>query len=280
MKKIIRIGAIRKTLAILLGNFIAAVAVTLFFAPQSIALSGVAGLGLLLSRLFPVPAFVFVLLSNLLLLFISLLLLGRKFFFSTVLSSVLYPAFIGVLSFWLPTPPTVNSTVSVAFGGILLGVGVGLVLRAGASTGGMDIPALLLHRFLRLPLSASVLIADAAVLTLSLVGYPLESVLEGALAAAIQALVIERVVLFGNAKMQIKVVTNSVFLVADAIMRVAERGVTLLAAETGYLHRETKVVLTVLSARQLSETMRAIHEVDRDAFIIVNRVAEVYGRFD
>ena len=280
MKKIIRIGAIRKTLAILLGNFIAAVAVTLFFAPQSIALSGVAGLGLLLSRLFPIPAFVFVLLSNLLLLFISLLLLGRKFFFSTVLSSVLYPAFIGVLSFWLPTPPTVNSTVSVAFGGILLGVGVGLVLRAGASTGGMDIPALLLHRFLRLPLSASVLIADAAVLTLSLVGYPLESVLEGALAAAIQALVIERVVLFGSAKMQIKVVTNSVFLVADAIMRVAERGVTLLAAETGYLHRETKVVLTVLSARQLSETMRAIHEVDRDAFIIVNRVAEVYGRFD
>ena len=280
MKKIIRIGAIRKTLAILLGNFIAAVAVTLFFAPQSIALSGVAGLGLLFARIFPIPAFVFVLLSNLLLLFISLLLLGRKFFFSTVLSSVLYPAFIGVLSFWLPTPPTVNSTVSVAFGGILLGVGVGLVLRAGASTGGMDIPALLLHRFLRLPLSASVLIADAAVLTLSLVGYPLESVLEGALAAAIQALVIERVVLFGSAKMQIKVVTNSVFLVADAIMRVAERGVTLLAAETGYLHRETKVVLTVLSARQLSETMRAIHEVDRDAFIIVNRVAEVYGRFD
>ena len=270
----------KETLMIVSGNLIAAVAVTLFFAPQSIALSGVAGLGLLLSRLFPVPAFVFVLLSNLLLLFISLLLLGRKFFFSTVLSSVLYPAFIGVLSFLLPTPPAVNSTVSVAFGGILLGVGIGLVLRAGASTGGMDIPALLLHRFLRLPLSASVLIADAAVLTLSLVGYPLESVLEGALAAAIQALVIERVVLFGSAKMQIKVVTNSVFLVADAIMRVAGRGVTLLAAETGYLHRETKVVLSVLSARQLSETMRAIHEVDRDAFIVVNRVAEVYGRFD
>jgi len=157
---------------------------------------------------------------------------------------------------------------------------VGLVLRAGGSTGGMDIPALFLHRFLKLPLSAAVLAVDAAVLSLSLVGYPLESVLEGALAAAIQALVIERVVLFGSAKMQIKVVTNSAFLVANAIMRVAERGVTLLAAETGYLHRETKVVLSVLSARQLSETMRAIHEVDKDAFIIVNRVSEVYGRFD
>lgn len=280
MRKHIHTEAVKETLVIVLGNLVAAIAVTLFFAPQGIALSGVAGLGLLLSRLFPVPAFVFVLLFNLVLLFASLFLLGRKFFFSTVLSSLLYPAFIGVLSFLMPAPPVVNTTVAVAFGGILLGVGVGLVLRAGGSTGGMDIPALFLHRFLKLPLSAAVLAVDAAVLSLSLVGYPLESVLEGALAAAIQALVIERVVLFGSAKMQIKVVTNSAFLVANAIMRVAERGVTLLAAETGYLHRETKVVLSVLSARQLSETMRAIHEVDKDAFIIVNRVSEVYGRFD
>lgn len=270
----------KETLMIVSGNLIAALAVTLFFSPQGIALSGVAGLGLLLARIFPIPAFVFVFVLNLSLLLIALFSLGRRFFISTLLSSVLYPIFIGMLSFLLPAPPKISATVAVAFGGILLGVGVGLVLRAGASTGGMDIPALLLHRFLKLPISAAVLAADAAVLLLSLVGYPLESVLEGALAAAIQAAVIERVVLFGSAKMQIKVVTNSAFLVANAIMRVAERGVTLLAAETGYLRRETKVVLSVLSSRQLSETMRAIHEVDKDAFIIVNRVSEVYGRFD
>ena len=270
----------KETLMIVSGNLIAALAVTLFFSPQGIALSGVAGLGLLFARIFPIPAFVFVFIFNLLLLFLASIALGRRFFISTLLSSVLYPIFIGMLSFLLPAPPKISATVALAFGGILLGVGVGLVLRAGASTGGMDIPALLLHRFLKLPISASVLAVDAAVLLFSLSGYPLESVLEGALAAAIQAAVIERVVLFGSAKMQIKVVTNSAFLVANVIMRVAERGVTLLAAETGYLRRETKVVLSVLSSRQLSETMRAIHEVDKDAFIIVNRVSEVYGRFD
>lgn len=270
----------KETLMIVSGNLIAALAVTLFFSPQGIALSGVAGLGLLLARIFPIPAFVFVFVLNLSLLLIALFSLGRRFFISTVLSSVLYPIFIGVLSYLFPAPPEINTTVAVAFGGILLGVGVGLVLRAGASTGGMDIPALLLHRFLKLPISAAVLAADAAVLLLSLVGYPLESVLEGALAAALQALVIERVVLFGNAKMQIKVVTNSAFLVANAIMRVAERGVTLLSAETGYLRRETKMVLSVLSAHQLSATLQAIHEVDKGAFVIVNRVSEVYGRFD
>lgn len=271
---------ILETALVLVGNTLVALAVALFFAPRGIAMAGVTGLSLLLSRLLSVPTWVFVLLLNGLLLGVGYFAFGRRFFLSTVLSSAFYPFVLGVFEQWLNTFPTVGTTVAVAFGGALLGAGIGCVIRAGASTGGMDIPELLLQRATGMPLSYAVLLIDAAVLLLMLSDYSIEKVLEGALAVAIQAVVMERVVLFGSAKMQIKVVTNSAFSVASAIMESCHRGTTLLHARTGYEGREGEVVLSVLSARQVPLAKRAIREVDENAFVIVNPVSEIQGRWD
>lgn len=272
--------ALLESLLVLVGNTLVALAVALFFAPRGIAMAGVTGLSLLLSRVLSVPTWVFVLLLNAVLLGVGYFAFGRRFFLSTVLSSAFYPLVLGVFEEWLHAFPEVGTTVAVAFGGALLGAGIGLVIRAGASTGGMDIPELLLQRVTGMPLSYAVLLVDAAVLLLMLSDYSLEKVLEGALCVAIQAAVMERVVLFGSAKMQIKVVTNRAFSVSSAIMESCRRGTTLLHARTGYEGREGDVVLSVLSARQVTLAKRAIHEVDPDAFVIVNPVSEIQGRWD
>ena len=269
---------LKSLLSIICGNAVVAFAVAAFILPNAFPMAGVTGIALLLEKLFRLPVTLTVLVLNLLFLALSYFALGKSFFFSTVLSSLLYPLFFSAAGM-LPFSPLRESLTGVLFGGAALGVGIGLVIRAGASTGGMDIPQLILCRYTGISMATAVLLLDAGILALMLVSYSLEELLYGILLVAIQAVVLERVLVFGYGKMQIMVVTNSDIDVSRAIITECHRGVTLLDSVSGYEGRKGKVVFSVLTARELALAKRVILAKDPEAFMVIQGVQEVHGNF-
>ena len=144
----------------------------------------------------------------------------------------------------------------------------------GASTGGMDIPPLILNKYFKIPVSSSIYVFDMLILLLQV----FHSTGEQVLLVIVYSAVLDKCLMLGTTKMQIKVVSSHIDEIRTAVLKDIDRGVTLLNSETGFLRNNTMMLLTVVSMRELAKTEKLIHEVDPDAFVIINKVSEVSGR--
>ncbi len=205
--------------------------------------------------------------------------LGKHFALTTVLSTVIYPLLLGLLEgAGITGFVTEERLVAVLYAGLLIGAGIGVVMRAGASTGGMDIPALILKKKKNINVSAVIYLCDCIILALQMSASDAGSILYGILLIAVYTLVLDKVLMLGGARMQVKIVSRE----HDAINRLlAEKidcGTSLLHMETGFLHQEQNMVLAVISSRDLPKVNQLVLEVDPEAFMIVSQINEVRGR--
>jgi uncharacterized membrane-anchored protein YitT (DUF2179 family) len=207
------------------------------------------------------------------------LILGRAFALTTLASTVLYPAFLELCQRVLGDPVLTNDLLlCTVFAGLGIGCALGLVIRAGASTGGMDIPPLVLRKLFRVPVSVSMYCFDFVILLLQILIRPAEQVLYGIVLVLLYTVVLDKMLLLGRSKTEIKIVSAKSREICDAILHQVDRGVTLLNGEGGYLQAETQLVLSVISNRELIKVDRLVHEIDPDCFMVVSRVSEVRGR--
>ena len=153
-------------LSILTGNAVMAFAIAAFVMPHDIITGGATGVGILLSHFFPTDVATNVLVLNVLALLLGLAVLGKKFFVATVSSSLLYPAFLGIMQ-QIPGIAFLSGDemLSAVFAGGLIGAALGMVIRVGASTGGMDVVNLVLHKWFHLPVSVFVYLVDIVILS-------------------------------------------------------------------------------------------------------------------
>ena len=173
---------------------------------------------------------------------------------------------------------TDDMLLCMVFGGICIGAAIGIVIRMGASTGGMDIPPLVLNRYFKIPVSGSIYVFDMMILLLQASRSSGEQILYGILLVIVYSTVLDKCLMLGTAKMQIKVVSEKIQEIRQAVLTDIDRGVTMINSETGYMKRSTQMLLTVVSMRELARTEKLIHSVDADAFVIINKVSEVSGR--
>ncbi len=159
-----------------------------------------------------------------------------------------------------------------------IGLAIGIVIRAGASTGGMDIPPLILNKYFKLPVSTMIYLFDMIILLLQAVRSSGEEVLYGLLLVIIYTLVLDKCLLYGQNKIQIKIISEKNEEIRQAILQDIDRGVTLMKGIKGYSGEPTDMVLTVISNRELAKVERLVHDIDDNAFVIVNQVSEVSGR--
>ncbi len=262
---------------ILVGNLLLALAVHAFIVPSGLPVTGVTGIALLLFRLLGLPVTLSILFLNLAFLALGYLLFGRRFFLSTLLSSLLYPVLLSLFELFLPFSVPEDPLLSLLFGGGLLGVGIGLVMRAGASTGGVDILQLLLSRKLHLPMSAAVLFVDAAILLLLSFAYSPASLLYAVLLIGVEAILLERTLLYGQDKLLIEAVTTRPREVADALMLSSGHGATLLSSVGAYTGEAQKLVFSVISVREAALARRAVFSADPRAFLMVLPLRDVEG---
>ena len=168
--------------------------------------------------------------------------------------------------------------MAVIFAGLFIGAGIGIVLRAGASTGGMDIPPLVLQKKKGFSVSVTMNVMDTAILLLQMMFSDREAILYGILLVLIYTSVLNKVLLVGNSKMQVKVVTQHYEELNQAIAERLDRGVTFFKSRTGHLGIEGYVVMSVVNSRELAQLNQLIQEIDPQAFIVINQVNEVRGR--
>lgn len=268
-----------ETGAVIFGNCIYAFGIAMFIIPSGLITGGTTGIALFVNNLTDVPITVFVLCFNTLMFLVGFAAFGWKFSANTIVSTFSYPIALEVITRVLGSyRMTEDLILCTVFGGICIGASIGLVMRMGASTGGMDIPPLVLNKYFKIPVSQSIYVFDMLILLLQVFHSDGEQVLYGILLVIVYTAVLDKCLMVGTAKMQIKVVSTKIDEIREAVLMDIDRGVTMIKSETGYMGKETMMLLTVVSMRELAKTEKLIHSVDCDAFVIINRVSEVSGR--
>lgn len=264
---------------VLLGNVFYALTVKLFVLPANLISCGTTGLALVMLELTGMPVSWFVFLFNVAMLCLGWWILGRQFAMTTVLSSLLYPLILEAANRILGNVVlTENMLLNVLFAGLGLGLSLGMVIRAGASTGGMDIPPLILKKLFRIPVSASLWVFDFCIMLSQMFFHTAEDLLYGVLLLILISMTLNKVMLLGTSKTEVKIVSTKSMQIRDAILSRVDRGVTLLHGEGGFLHRDTEIIMSIISNHELPKIEQLAREIDPDCFMIVSHVTEVWGR--
>lgn len=264
---------------VLIGNIIYALTVKLFLLPANLISCGTTGIALVVEHLTKIPMSLFILIFNIVMLLVGWAVLGRKFAMTTILSSLFYPIALEVLNRLLgDVQITENILLNVLFAGMGLGLSLGMVIRGGASTGGMDIPPLILNKLFHVPVSASLWVFDFCIMLSQMAFHPLEDLLYGGLLLIIISITLNKVMLLGTSRTEVKIISEKALEIRDGILSQVDRGCTLLHGEGGYRQQQTEVILSIVSNHELPKIERLARSIDPACFIIVSRVTEVWGR--
>ena len=267
-------------LCVLSGNALLAFLVAAFIIPHDIIMGGTTGIGIVLHKAIPqMDVSLFVLILNAILLLIGLFTLGKKFAVTTVASSFLYPVLLG---FFQRIPGidsmTDNALIAAVFAGTLMGIALGLVMRVGSSTGGMDIVTLVLNKYTHMPVSIWVYITDFIVIGGQALFNPAEKTLLGIIVLVLETIVLDKAMILGKSQIQIFVISEAYEQIRNALMEQTEAGVTMTLIETGWLKKQQQGVLCVIPQRKLYAATELIQHIDPQAFITITQIREVRGQ--
>lgn len=265
--------------SIIFGNALYSLAVALFLEPAGLITGGATGIALAIGRLTGLSVSGLLFFINLAMLVWGWVVLGRAFALNTMASSVLSPAFLalfeGMANGRVLTEDIFLCTV---FAGLGIGVSLGIVIRSGASTGGLDIPPLVLNKCFKLPVSATMLAFDIIVLLMQAVFSPMPQVLYGIVMVLIHTVVMDKMLMMGASRTEVKIISSQSGAICAAILEQLDRGVTILHGEGGYTHESSAVLLSIVSNRELPRLEKLAHSIDPTCFLIVSHVTEVSGR--
>lgn len=264
---------------VIAGNILYTFSVKLFLLPANLMSCGTTGIALVVNYFLNIPMTGFIFAFNLAMLIIGWMILGRQFAMTTILSSIMYPALLEILNRTLgDVVVTENMLLNVLFAGMGLGMSLGIIMRAGAATGGMDIPPLILKKYFHIPVSASLWTFDFCILLAQIFFHPLEDLLHGILLIIVISISLNKIMLLGTSRTEVKIVSSKSELIRDAILSQVDRGVTLLHGAGGYSHVETEIILSIVSNYELPKIEQLARSIDPECFMIISRVSEVWGR--
>lgn len=270
---------ILSVLCVLAGNALYALTVKLFLLPSDVIVGGTTGISLFVEHTFGVSISLFILIFNILMLIVGLIILGKKFALTTIISSFAYPVFLELFNHCFgDLVLTTDPFLSTLFSGLGIGIALGVVIRSGASTGGMDIPPLVLNHFFKIPVSVSLYVFDFCILILQFSFTPIDKILYGIVLSLIYTVVLDKILLKGTSKTEVKVISQKTEEIRSAILSQLDRGVTILYGEGGYLQEKSQILMSVVSNREVIQIERLIHQIDPECFMVVSRVSEVSGR--
>jgi uncharacterized membrane-anchored protein YitT (DUF2179 family) len=263
---------------IFIGTLILAMSVEMFIIPYNILSGGVAGIAVAVEPFFHVDKTLTANILTVVLFLFGWAVLGRQFAINTAFSSLLYPLFTTLLSkinYGIDVPPMLASF----YAGLLGGVGIGLIMRAGASSGGMDVPPLILHKITGARISTLVVITDGLTVLLGVVAYDLNAALIGLISVMASGAGIRYILEAGQgtSAKSVQIISDSYQEIVDAIDKELDRGVTLLQAEGGYSAQPKKVILCVVSDRQYTRLLTIIRQIDERAFVITTDASDMHG---
>lgn len=265
--------------AIIAGNALFAFAVAAFVMPCGILMGGITGVGIVVNKLFGFDTALFVLIVNAVLMIAGLFILGKKFFFSTIASSLLYPLFLKLFQgISVLSNLTDNLLLAAIFAGVLLGAAIGLLMRQGSSSGGTDIIGLIVNKYTHVGVAVIVWAADITVIGFQAFTSSSESLLLGIITIVIESYVLDKVMVFGKAQLQVYVISDKYEQIRKALISELNVGVTMTSIETGLMCKKQMGVMCIIHKRSLYSVTTLINSIDNEAFVTVTKIKEVRGQ--
>ena len=261
------------------SNTVYALTVKLFLLPANLISCGTTGIALVVNHLTGISLTGFIFVFNIVMLAVGWWILGKKFAMTTVISSLFYPIALEMLNRILGSVViTEDILLNTLFSGMGLGMSLGIVIRAGASTGGMDIPPLVLKKLFHIPVSASLWAFDFCIMLSQMMFHKAEDLMYGILLLMTTSFSLNKMLLLGTSRTEVKIVSQKAQEIRDTILSRVDRGVTMLHGEGGYLHKQTEIILSVVSNHEMPKIQQLARAIDPECFMIVTRVTEVWGR--
>ncbi len=260
---------------IVLGCLLGAASYPLFLTPNHIAPGGLTGIAMVFNYLFGAPVGTVSLLMNVPLFLIGYRAMGRVFVFRSLIAAVLFSLMIDLL----PLPAaTMDPLLGAVFGGVLLGIALGLIMRGGATTGGTDMAARMLHqKFQHISVGTILFAIDCISVFMAGVSIEVEYALYSLICIYVSGKAIDMVTSGLSREKACYIISSEHEKIKQSVMTELERGVTVLRAQGGWSGAEKPLLLCILSAQEVSRIKTIVRAADERAFVFITDAYEVLG---
>ena len=267
----------------IVGVFIVAVTYNALIIPNNIVVGGTTGIGIIFHRLLGWNIKLFVLISGIILLFISFIFLGYKKTKRTVIGTLLYPLMLAItlpLSEYLASYLKFDDfIVIIILSGTFLGLGFGLIYKARYTTGGIDVVMQLLNKYLKIPEGKASKIANMGVVLVALPVNGIKSVVYSAITLIFEEIVTNKITIGISDSKVFFVYTRRIDDVRDALVRNGRVGFTIIPTVGGYSHYRGEMLMCVISTGNYYAFKQTVLDIDPNAFFVINDVYEVNGGY-
>jgi len=263
---------------ILIGCFLAAIGLGLFLVPNNIASGGVTGAAMVLNSFFPsIPVGLMSILLNIPIFIICLMILGPSFGIKSLVATILLGFSIDIL--YKYPAPTDDIFLASVFGGFIIGIGLGIVIRSNATTGGTDLLAKIIHKITPvISIGQILLIIDIAVLiSAAIVFKSFEIGLYAALSLYVTSFLMDAVIVGINFSKAAYIISDKSDIISTAILTTLDRGVTGLNGKGMFSGSDKTILLCVLRKREIPKLRKLVKEIDLNAFVFLSEARDVFG---
>lgn len=269
---------IKEFALITVGILLVAISVVYFFEPNNIAAGGITGLAIVINHYIPsISIGPLVLMMDSILFIIALIILGARFGIKTIYSSLLLSTSMWIMQNFISINITNDLMLATIFGTLISAGGMAIVFNANASTGGTDIIAKILNKFLNVEIGKSLLLVDFLITLLGAITFGINIGLYGLLAVIINGIVIDNIIAGFKTKNKIVIISEKNKEISKFILNDLERGCTFIKGIGGFTEKDTLLLYTVLDRNEFIKLKNKIREIDKNAFITVGEVHEVMG---
>lgn len=288
-------------LTLIAGNFLLALAVSFCFinyhgyrfdgtSNQFVEINGIlsggmTGFSLIIRNIFHVPSEhveTIITITTWALFFIGFLFLGKKFALQTLFSTILYPIFLYFLKIPVFTPlregiNQLDPILCALIGGLLMGCGCGMIYRLGGSTGGFDIPGLIINKYTRIKLSKIFFVMDGILVVLALIAhFSLYEVVIGLVSVLGYSYTVEQTQLKGTRSYICEIISDEWEQINQEILKL-DRGTTLIDVIGGYTNKQRKMIKTMIAKNQYLQILDIVNKYDEKAFISMQPSTDIFG---
>ncbi len=260
---------------IILGGFIYSIGLNAFLVANHLAEGGLTGIAVVLLYKFNLPIGPTIFVLNVPLLFLGWRMFGTKFIFKTSIGVVIVSVFASLTA--KLQVPTHDQLLAALYAGVVTGVGLGLIFRAGATTGGVDIIARIVRHYKGIGMGKTMFAGDILVIALVAIVVGHQIAMYSLVGLFVASRVIDFVIEGGTSSKALMIISNHYDAIADAIHSQLNRGTTMLEAKGGYTGEGRQVVYCVVAREEVNRVQQIVSSVDDRAFVIVNDVHEVLG---
>ncbi|AQL55778.1 YitT family protein [Abyssicoccus albus] len=263
--------------SVIIGSFIFAIGVNTFMIAGELGEGGVTGISLILLYAFDISPAISSFLINLVLLFVGYKYLSKRSMNYTILAIIMISLFLHFTESWqIETDQLLINTV---FGGLFVGIGIGLIVRIGATTAGTTILARLMNKHFEISIPIALLIFDLMIVAISVTVIPLENVLLTVIALYVATKTMDFIIEGMNPKKAVTIISDRPDFIARQVTQYIGRGVTIMNGRGYYTQEDKDILYVVITKNQLTRVKRLIAEYDENAFVVVHDVNDVLGNY-